>query len=81
MGPLGWLMAVVYGIQWWTTLLRQASFPFFITHAVMVSFLWAHFGNNAALWFGYFLVCWVGSVIFALFYRFGSVRLRKAIIA
>jgi putative nucleotidyltransferase with HDIG domain len=21
MGPLGWLMAVVYGIQWWTTLL------------------------------------------------------------
>jgi putative nucleotidyltransferase with HDIG domain len=29
MGPLGWLMAVVYGIQWWTTLLF--ALPLFTT--------------------------------------------------
>jgi putative nucleotidyltransferase with HDIG domain len=29
MGPLGWLMAVVYGLQWWTTLLF--ALPLFTT--------------------------------------------------
>jgi len=63
-------------VQWWTTLLGQASFPFFITHAVMISFVWTRFGNNVPLWLGYFLLCWMGSAIFALFYRSGIGRLR-----
>jgi peptidoglycan/LPS O-acetylase OafA/YrhL len=68
-------------LQWWATLLGQASFPFFITHAVMISFLWAHFRDNTILWLGYFVLCWVGSGIFALFYRSGIERLRSIVIA
>jgi peptidoglycan/LPS O-acetylase OafA/YrhL len=68
-------------LQWWATLLGQASFPFFITHAVMISFVWTHVGNNTVVWLGYFVVCWVGSGIFAFFYRSGIERLRRVVIA
>ena len=37
MGPLGWLMAVVYGIQWWTTLLF--ALPLYTTRTASQRFV------------------------------------------
>jgi peptidoglycan/LPS O-acetylase OafA/YrhL len=65
--------------QWWTTLLGQASFPFFLTHAVLVSFIWSRVGNAVGVWLIYFVACWIGAAGFALIYRAVIARLRRVV--
>jgi peptidoglycan/LPS O-acetylase OafA/YrhL len=73
------LSRAIPSAEWWTTLLGQASFPFFITHTVLVSFIWNRVGNAVAVWLTYFVVCWVGAAGFALLYRSGIDRLRRVV--
>jgi len=81
--PLAFLLArlsrAIPSAEWWTTLFGQASFPFFITHSVLVSFIWNRVGNAVAVWLTYFVVCWVGAAGFALLYRSGIDRLRRVV--
>ena len=73
------VVRAIPSVDWWTTLLGQASFPFFITHAVLVSFIWSRVGGAIAVWLTYFFVCWMGAAAFALVYRSGIERLRRVV--
>ncbi len=74
------LRSLAPSLQRGTTLLGQASLPFFLGHTVLMNFLCDHFGNNPWIWAGYFLFCWAGAVVFTLVYRSAIKALRHRLV-
>ncbi|HVE16828.1 MAG TPA: acyltransferase family protein [Chthoniobacterales bacterium] len=40
------------------TTLGKASYPFFLIHGAMITFLWQTFGKSPMVWISYFAACW-----------------------
>jgi peptidoglycan/LPS O-acetylase OafA/YrhL len=47
-------------------LLGRASFPFFLLHGPGIVFMGSKFGANVLPWVLYFVLCWIGAVLFTV---------------
>ncbi|HEY8902203.1 MAG TPA: acyltransferase [Chthoniobacterales bacterium] len=50
------------------TLMGKATLPFFLSHGMLIHFLWAHFGRAYGIWIAYFVCCWIWSILFTIAY-------------
>lgn len=49
-------------------LMGKATLPFFLSHGMMIHFLWTRFGKAPAIWVAYFVACWIWSILFTIAY-------------
>jgi len=51
------------------TTLGKASYPFFLIHGAMITFLWRTFGKSPVIWISYFAACWGTAVMICVLDR------------
>jgi peptidoglycan/LPS O-acetylase OafA/YrhL len=49
-------------------LMGKATLPFFLSHGMMIHFLWTRFGRTQGIWIAYFVCCWIWSILFTIAY-------------
>jgi peptidoglycan/LPS O-acetylase OafA/YrhL len=74
--------AVLCGRSWIGQWLRSAgatSLPFFLTHGIMILFVFQHFGVDLLAWLLYFALCWGAAILFLMVFRRVDGMMRKGI--
>jgi peptidoglycan/LPS O-acetylase OafA/YrhL len=61
---MGYLMRKCLKSWDWLSLMGQATMPFFLSHCVMIRFIYGKWGGSPLVWTGYFVCCWLGSIVF-----------------
>lgn len=61
---VGYLMRKCLKSWDWLSLMGQAAMPFFLSHGVMIRYVYGKWGGSPLVWTGYFVCCWLGSILF-----------------